>query len=92
MVRMHDRDTVGLALLALEEGMTLAGAAEVAGVPLRTVANWAAGRLPRSYAGRRPGPGMMGGEAIDREAERMSAKGLYDPPATGPSRGSSRRR
>ena len=27
---------------------------------------------------------MMGGEAIDREAERMSAKGLYDPPATGP--------
>ena len=26
---------------------------------------------------------MMGGEAIDREAERMSAKGLYDPPATG---------
>ena len=27
---MHDRDTVGLALLALEEGMTLAGAAEVA--------------------------------------------------------------
>ena len=35
---------------------------------------------------------MMGGEAIDREAERMSAKGLYDPPATGPSRGSSRRR
>ncbi|WP_291289982.1 IS3 family transposase [Enorma sp.] len=81
---MHDRDTVGLALLALEEGMTLAGAAEVAGVPLRTVANWAAGRLPRSYAGRRPGPGMMGGEAIDREAERMSAKGLYDPPATGP--------
>ena len=24
-VRMHDRDTVGLALLALEEGMTLAG-------------------------------------------------------------------
>ena len=53
---MHDRDTVGLALLALEEGMTLAGAAEVAGVPLRTVANWAAGRLPRSYAGRRPGP------------------------------------
>ena len=83
-VRMHDRDTVGLALLALEEGMTLAGAAEVAGVPLRTVANWAAGRLPRSYAGRRPGTGMMGGEAIDREAERMSAKGLYDPPATGP--------
>ena len=81
---MHDRDTVGLALLALEEGMTLAGAAEVAGVPLRTVANWAAGRLPRSYAGRRPGPGMMGGEAIDREAERMSAKGLYAPPATGP--------
>lgn len=81
---MHDRDTVGLALLALEEGMTLAGAAEVAGVPLRTVANWAAGRLPRSYAGRRPGPGMMGGEAIDREAERMSAKGPYDPPAAGP--------
>ena len=27
---------------------------------------------------------MMGGEAIDREAGRMSAKGLYDPPATGP--------
>ena len=55
-VRMHDRDTVGLALLALEEGMTLAGAAEVAGVPLRTVANWppAACRGATPAGGRAP--------------------------------------
>ena len=53
---MHDRDTVGLALLALEEGMTLAGAAEVAGVPLRTVANWppAACRGATPAGGRAP--------------------------------------
>ena len=79
---MHDRETVELALMALEEGMTLAQAGEIAGVPLRTVGNWATGRLPRSYTGRR-GSAKMGGES-DRKAVRMAAKGLYDPPATGP--------
>ena len=81
---MHDRDTVGLALLALEEGMTQAEAAEVAGASATAVRRWASGRLPRSYTGMPWGSGTMGGDATDRKAERMADKGLYDPPATGP--------
>ena len=42
------------------------------------------GRLPRSYTGLPYGSGTMGGDTTDRRAERMSVKGLYDPPATGP--------
>ena len=43
---MYDRDVVELALWALEEGMTQAEAAAVAGVGRTSVGNWAAGRLP----------------------------------------------
>ena len=43
---MYDRDVVELALWALEEGMTQAEAAAIAGVGRTSVGNWAAGRLP----------------------------------------------
>ena len=81
---MHDGDEVGLVLLAREEGMTLREAAELAGVPLSTAGAWAAGLLPRSYTGAPWGSGRMGGDTTDGRAARMSEKGLYDPPATGP--------
>ena len=81
---MHDGDEVGLVLLAREEGMTLREAAELAGVPLSTAGAWAAGLLPRSYTGAPWGSGRMGGDTTDGRAARMSGKGLYDPPATGP--------
>ena len=81
---MYDRETVELALMALEEGMTQAGAAELAGAARRTVGRWAAGRLPRSYTGRPWGSGKMGGASGERKAARMSTGGLHDPPATGP--------
>ena len=83
-VRMHDRETVELALAALGEGMTHAEAAELVGASERSVYRWAGGRLPRSYTGRPWGSGTMDGDTTDRKAARMSAKGLYDPPATGP--------
>ena len=81
---MHDRETVELALAALGEGMTHAEAAELVGASERSVYRWAGGRLPRSYTGRPWGSGTMDGDTTDRKAARMSAKGLYDPPATGP--------
>lgn len=43
---MYDRDTVDLALYALEEGMTQREAAELVGASRTAVASWAAGRLP----------------------------------------------
>ncbi len=81
---MHDGDEVGLVLLAREEGMTLREAAELAGVPLSTAGAWSAGLLPRSYTGAPWGSGRMGGDTTGGRAARMSEKGLYDPPATGP--------
>ena len=64
--------------------MTLREAAELAGVPLSTAGAWAAGLLPRSSTGAPWGSGRMGGDTTDGRAARMSEKGLYDPPATGP--------
>ncbi|MCF2620677.1 IS3 family transposase [Collinsella tanakaei] len=81
---MHDRETVELALAALGEGMTHAEAAELVGASERSVYRWAGGRLPRSCAGRPPGSGKMGATSGERKAARMSTRGLYDPPATGP--------
>lgn len=40
---MYDRETVELALLALEEGMSQAEAAELCGVGRTAVGNWARG-------------------------------------------------
>ena len=45
---MYDRDTIELALLALEEGMSQGEAAELAGVARTTVGNWERGRLPHA--------------------------------------------
>ena len=76
---MYDRETVELALMALEEGMTRAEAAELAGAARRTVGRWAAGRLPRSYTGRPWGSGKMGGASGERKAARMSTGGAVRP-------------
>lgn len=43
---MYDRETYELAMLALEEGMGCAEAAELCGASRRSVARWAAGRPP----------------------------------------------
>ena len=41
---MHERETIELFLLGLEEGMTVSGATELAGVARQTAAGWAEGR------------------------------------------------
>ena len=51
---MYDRETVELALLALDEGMSQAEAAELCGAGRTAVGNWARGRLPHPRRGRRP--------------------------------------
>lgn len=51
---MYDMDTVELALMALEEGMTQREAAELCGVSRGAVQGWAWGRLPHPRAPRRP--------------------------------------
>ena len=43
---MYDEETVELALLALEEGMTQAEAAELCGATRSAVKHWAAGKIP----------------------------------------------
>lgn len=43
---MYDRETVELALYALEEGMTQREAAELCGASRASVGFWAAGRVP----------------------------------------------
>ena len=92
-VRMHDRETVELALAALGEGMTHAEAAELVGASERSVYRWAGGRLPRSCAGRPWGSGKMGGASGERKAARMSTGGgCTTRRRPGPSRGSSRPR
>ena len=50
---MYDRDTIELALLALEEGMSQGEAAELAGVARTTVGNWERGRLPHARSEKR---------------------------------------
>ena len=94
---MYDRDVVELALWALEEGMTQAEAAAVAGVGRTSVGNWAAGRLPHDRGvplrlqgrrgrilptgGTRPAPKE---DAAMGPSERE--KGTYEPPRSGPLR------
>lgn len=48
---MHDKETVELFVLALEDGMTTRDAAEFAGVSYRCARSWASGELPHSYTG-----------------------------------------
>ena len=75
---MYDRETVELALLALEEGMTQAEAAEFAGAKRSAVGYWARGALPHER-GKLPRKRRGGREGAD-----MGKRGLYDPPASGP--------
>ena len=92
---MYDRDVVELALWALEEGMTQAEAAAIAGVGRVSVGNWAAGRLPHDRGvplrlqGRR-GRILPTGEEKPAPKEDAAMgpsereKGTYEPPRSGP--------
>ena len=92
---MYDRKVVELALWALEEGMTQAEAAAIAGVGRVSVGNWAAGRLPHDRGvplrlqGRR-GRILPTGEAKPAPKEDAAMgpsereKGTYEPPSSGP--------
>ena len=61
---MYDREDVELALLALEEGMSVREAAELVGCGTTAVREWAAGRVPHARSGRRR---RIGGERRRRE-------------------------
>ena len=61
-VRMYDRDTVELLLLALDEGMGVTRAAREVGVSLDTARRWAAGMLPRSCAAAPRASGRIGAD------------------------------
>ena len=89
---MHDRETVELALYALEIGHTIREAEEIAGVAPETVENWSAGRVPhvrgvplRLQA--RPAkmvPSERTGEVAPMQSPSDSERLLYEPPARGP--------
>lgn len=85
---MHSRETVGLFLLAREDGMTLPEAAAFAGVALRTAKHWSRGRLPRSYTGERPArvesAGGTGGTGTGGPMGKRVAGGPYGPAEAGP--------
>lgn len=76
---MHDKETVELFVLALEDEMTTRDAGEFAGVTYRTARHWAAGGLPHSYTGasRRIDPAT-------KKAKGRAMAGIYDPPVSGP--------
>ena len=76
---MYSREAVELALRALGDGMTIAGAAGAVGCSRSSVRRWAAGRLPRSAGGCRIVP-----ETRPKGAGGMGDEGLYDSPAGGP--------
>lgn len=78
-VRMFDKETVELFLLALDDGMKTREAAEFAGVTYRCGRAWAAGRLPHSYTGASRRIDLAGSAR-----ERKASVGIYDPPASGP--------
>lgn len=82
---MHSKEEVGLFLLAREDGMTVAEAADFAGVSRGVGRNWERGKLPRSYTGAPWGRGRIRGHATVRKARPMDENhGLYDPPKSGP--------
>ena len=74
---MRDGETVGLFLLAREEGMGFAEAAEFVGVaPPRTAERWAAGLLPHSdRGGHYRWPGWVALCRGNRLVRSMSRKG-----------------
>lgn len=73
---MRDGETVGLFLLAREEGMGFAEAADFAGVAPRTAERWAAGLLPHSdRGGHYRWPGWVALCCGNRLVRSMSRKG-----------------
>ena len=54
---MHDRETVELALMALEEGWSARAAAELVGASKTAVCEWARGRVPHERRAGRIGGG-----------------------------------
>ncbi len=85
--RMHDRETVGLFLLARDDGMSVREAAAFAGVSASTAAEWAAGRLPRSYTGGARGSGRIARrDDPDGRGAGMGdgIRSLYEPAEEGP--------
>ena len=84
---MHDRETVGLFLLARDDGMSVREAAAFAGVSASTAAEWAAGRLPRSYTGGARGSGRIARrDDPDGRGAGMGdgIRSLYEPAEEGP--------
>lgn len=67
---MYDRETVGLALYALEDGMTQREAAELCGVSRASVGFWTAGRVPHE---RGAGGIRVDGRARARDAGERAA-------------------
>ena len=81
---MHGREKVELFLLAREEGMSIRGAADFAGVSRGAAQNWALGELPRSYTGV-PAPRRIRGEDTSRRERPMADdRSIYEPPRSGP--------
>ena len=88
-VRMYDRDTVELLLLALDEGMGVTRAAREVGVSLDTARRWAAGMLPRSCAAAPRASGRIGADEArttrgGARVKKIEIGALYEPPETGP--------
>lgn len=77
---MYDRETVELALYALDEGMTPSEAAGLVGASRQAVCRWRDGFVPHE----RGAGSDRQREAARAAATRRSPMGLYDPPASGP--------
>lgn len=72
---MYDRETVELALYALEEGMSQAEAAELVGASRSAVSGWARGAVPHGRAARPPKRTVVT-EAMRAEARVWRAAGI----------------
>lgn len=72
-VRMHDRETVELFLLAREDGMCVSAASAFAGVSRDTGRRWGRGELPHGHTG---APAARGGGGIParKTAERKGGR------------------
>ncbi|MDO4429469.1 MAG: hypothetical protein Q4B91_08285, partial [Atopobiaceae bacterium] len=85
---MHTEEEVEPFLLARWDGMTVRDAARFAGVGTGAAKRWSVGDLPRSCTGRPWGSGGIGGDdaRTTRGGARVEtgARGLYEPPETGP--------
>ena len=84
---MYDRETVGLFLLAREDGMSVTEAAAFAGVSRRTGYKWNSGGLPGAAPRKPRGSGRIVGDgrATGRSEPVVGPnKSLYEPSEEGP--------